>query len=264
VNQPFSYIHPQAELADNVVVEPFVSISKDVVIGEGTWIGSHVTIMEGARIGKNCKIFPGAVISAVPQDLKFKGEKSEVHIGDNVVIREYVTINRGTEATRKTVIGDNSLLMAYVHVAHDCIIGRNCVLANNVNLAGHVEIGDFSILGGVVNIQQFCKVGRHSILSGGTLVNKDIPSYVRAARHPTCYAGVNSIGLRRRGFSTEAINSILEIYRILYVRGYNVTNALNVIEAEIPATAEKDEIVAFVRESVRGIMKGFNSRTNED
>jgi UDP-N-acetylglucosamine acyltransferase len=264
VNQPFSYIHPQAELADNVVVEPFVSISKDVVIGEGTWIGSHVTIMEGARIGKNCKIFPGAVISAVPQDLKFKGEKSEVHIGDNVVIREYVTINRGTEATRKTVIGDNSLLMAYVHVAHDCIIGRNCVLANNVNLAGHVEIGDFSILGGVVNIQQFCKVGRHSILSGGTLVNKDIPPYVRAARHPTCYAGVNSIGLRRRGFSTEAINSILEIYRILYVRGYNVTNALNVIEAEIPATAEKDEIVAFVRESVRGIMKGFNSRTNED
>jgi UDP-N-acetylglucosamine acyltransferase len=264
VNQPFSYIHPQAELADNVVVEPFVSISKDVVIGEGTWIGSHVTIMEGARIGKNCKIFPGAVISAVPQDLKFKGEKSEVHIGDNVVIREYVTINRGTENTRKTVVGQNTLLMAYVHVAHDCIIGKNCVLANNVNLAGHVEIGDFAILGGGVNIQQFCKVGRHSILSGGTLVNKDIPPYVRAARHPTCYAGVNSIGLRRRGFSTEAINSILEIYRILYVRGYNVTNALNVIEAEIPATAEKDEIVGFVRESVRGIMKGFNSRTNED
>ncbi len=264
MNQPLSFIHPQAELADNVVVEPFVTISKDVVIGEGTWIGSHVTIMEGARIGKNCKIFPGAVISAVPQDLKFKGEKSEVHIGNNVMIREFVTINRGTEATRVTQIGDNSLLMAYVHVAHDCKIGNNCVLANNVNLAGHVEIHDYAILGGNVSIQQFLKIGRHSILSGGTLMNKDVPPFVRAARHPTCYAGVNSIGLRRRGFSSDTINHILDIYRILFVRGYNTTNALKIIEAEIPASPEKDEIVAFVRDSVRGIMKGFNSTTNDD
>jgi UDP-N-acetylglucosamine acyltransferase len=264
MNQPFSFIHPQAELADNVVVEPFVTISKDVVIGEGTWIGSHVTIMEGARIGKNCKIFPGAVIAAVPQDLKFKGEKSAVHIGDNVVIREFVTINRGTEATHTTTIGNNTLLMAYVHVAHDCIVGNNCVLANNVNLAGHVEIADYAILGGNVSIQQFVKIGRHSILSGGTLVNKDIPPYVRAARHPTCYAGVNSIGLRRRGFSTETVNHILDIYRILFVRGFNTTNALKIIEAEISASAEKDEIVAFVRDSVRGIMKGFSSANNDD
>ena len=154
MNQPFSYIHPSAEIADNVVIEPFVSISKDVVIGEGTWIGSHVTIMEGARIGKNCKIYPGAVISAVPQDLKYKGEKSSVLIGDNVVIREYVTVNKGTEAAMKTVIGSNTLLMAYVHIAHDCIIGNNCVLANNANLAGHVEVGDFTILGGSTNFQQ--------------------------------------------------------------------------------------------------------------
>ena len=203
MNQPFSYIHPSAEIADNVVIEPFVTISKDVVIGEGTWIGPHVTIMEGARIGKNCKIFPGAVISAIPQDLKYKGEKAIVEIGNNVTIREYVTVNKGTEAAMKTVIGDNSLLMAYVHIAHDCIIGKNCILANNANLAGHVEIDDFAILGGATNFQQYCKIGRHVIVSGGCLVNKDIPPFVRAARHPTTYAGVNSVGLRRRGFNTS-------------------------------------------------------------
>ncbi len=262
MNQPFSYIHPQAEVADNVVIEPFVTISKDVVIGEGTWIGPHVTIMEGARIGKNCKIFPGAVISATPQDLKFRGEKSYVHIGDNVVIREYVTINRGTEASFKTTVGNNTLLMAYVHVAHDCRIGSNCVLANNTNLAGHVEIGDYAIIGGAVNIQQFTKVGRNTIVSGGSLLNKDIPPFVRAGRHPICYVGVNSVGLRRRGFSTEQINQILEVYRILYIRGFNTSNALKIIESEVPASAEKDEIVTFIRESVRGIMKGFNSRSN--
>lgn len=264
MNQPFSYIHPQAEVADNVVIEPFVTISKDVVIGEGTWIGPHVTIMEGARIGKNCKIFPGAVISATPQDLKFKGEKSYVEIGNNVVIREFVTINRGTEASFNTKVGDNTLLMAYVHVAHDCRIGSNCVLANNTNLAGHVEIGDYAIIGGAVNIQQFTKIGRNTIVSGGSLLNKDIPPFVRAGRHPICYVGVNSVGLRRRGFSTEQINQVLEVYRILYIRGFNTSNALKIIESEVPASPEKDEIVTFVRESVRGIMKGFNSRNSED
>lgn len=263
MNQPFSYIHPSAEIADNVVIEPFVTISKDVVIGEGTWIGPHVTIMEGARIGKNCKIFPGAVISAIPQDLKYKGEKATVEIGNNVIIREYVTVNKGTEAAMKTVVGDNTLLMSYVHVAHDCIIGNNCVLANNANLAGHVEVGDFTVLGGSTNFQQFTKIGRHVIVSGGCLVNKDIPPFVRAARHPTTYAGVNSIGLRRRGYSTEQINKILDVYRILYLRGYNTSAALKIIEADIPDTPEKDEIVDFIRTSVRGIMKGFKS-TSED
>ena len=261
--QPLSFIHPQADVATNVVIEPFVTINKDTVIGEGTWIGPNVTIMEGARIGKNCRIFPGAVISAIPQDLKFKGEKTTVEIGDNVTIREFVTVNRGTSALGKTIIGDNSLLMAYVHVAHDCIIGNNCILANNTNLAGHVEVHDFAILGGNVQIAQFCKIGRHAILSGGVMVNKDIPPFVRAARHPTSYAGVNSIGLRRRGFHSETINHILDVYRILYIRGYNVTNALNIIEAEVPASPEKDEIVAFVRDSVRGIMKGFNSISDD-
>lgn len=263
MNQPFSYIHPSAEIADNVVIEPFVTISKDVTIGEGTWIGPHVTIMEGARIGKNCKIFPGAVISAIPQDLKYKGEKATVQIGNNVTIREYVTVNRGTEAAMKTVIGDNSLLMAYVHVAHDCIIGNNCILANNANLAGHVEIDDFAILGGATNFQQYCKIGRHVIVSGGCLVNKDIPPFVRAARHPTTYAGVNSVGLRRRGFNTSQINQILDVYRILYIRGYNTSTAIKMIESEVADSPEKDEIVTFVRESVRGVMKGFKSTSEE-
>jgi UDP-N-acetylglucosamine acyltransferase len=260
MNQPFSYIHPNAKLAESVIVEPFVSISKDVEIGEGTWIGPHVTILEGARIGKNCKIFPGAVISAVPQDLKYKGEKSIVEIGDNVVIREYVTVNKGTEYSMTTKIGNNCMLMAYVHIAHDCIIGDNCILANNTNLAGHITIEDFAILGGACNIQQFVKIGRHAILSGGSLVNKDIPPFVRAARHPSSYAGVNSIGLRRRGFTTEQINHILDIYRIIYVRGLNVSNALKVVETEIGDSPEKDEIVTFIRDSLRGIMKGFNSK----
>lgn len=243
-----------------MVIEPFVSISKDVEIGAGTWIGPHVTIMEGARIGKNCKIYPGAVISAVPQDLKYKGEQSLVEIGDNVIIREFVTVNKGTEYSMTTRVGNNSMLMAYVHVAHDCLIGNNCILANNTNLAGHIQIEDHAILGGACNIQQFVKIGRHAILSGGSLVNKDIPPFVRAARHPSSYAGVNSIGLRRRGFTTEQINHILDIYRIIYVRGLNVSNALKVVETEISDSPEKDEIVTFIRESVRGIMKGFNSK----
>ncbi|MFN8309164.1 MAG: acyl-ACP--UDP-N-acetylglucosamine O-acyltransferase [Chitinophagales bacterium] len=260
MNQPFSYIHPSAKVADSAIIEPFVFISKDVEIGEGTWIGPHVTIMEGARIGKNCKIFPGAVISAIPQDLKYKGEHTLVEIGDNVVIREFVTVNRGTEQSKTTRIGNNTMLMAYVHIAHDCFIGSNCILANNTNLAGHITIEDYAILGGACNIQQFVKVGRHAILSGGSLVNKDIPPFVRAARHPTCYAGVNSIGLRRRGFTTEQINHLLDIYRIIYVRGLNVSNAMKVVETEISDSPEKDEIVSFIRDSVRGIMKGFNSK----
>lgn len=262
MNQPLSYIHPQAEIADNVVIEPFVTIHKDVVIGEGTWIGPHVTIMEGARIGSNCKIFPGAVISAVPQDLKYKGEKSRVIIGDNVMIREYVTINRGTQASMQTQIGNNCLLMAYVHVAHDCIIGDNCILANNANLAGHINLEDYVILGGAVNVSQFLKIGKHAFISGGCLLNKDIPPYIKAARHPTVFAGINSVGLRRRGYSSEKINEIMNIYRILFIRGYNTSNALKIIETEIAPSEERDEIITFVRDSVRGVLKGLNGRND--
>jgi len=257
MHQPLSYVHPGAKVAQNVVVEPFVTIHNNVEIDEGTWIGPHVTIMEGARIGKNCRIFPGSVISAIPQDMKFRGEDTIVSIGNNVTIREYVTVNRGTVDRHETIIGDNSLLLAYVHIAHDCIIGRNVILSNAVNIAGHVEIGDYTIVAGMSAIHQFVNIGPHVMVSGGSLVRKDIPPYTKAAREPLSYVGVNSIGLRRRGFSSKKINEIQDIYRILYVRGYNVSQALNIIEAEFKATQERDEIISFIRKSDRGVMRGF-------
>ncbi len=257
MNQPLAYVNPQAKVAPNVVIEPFVTIDKNVVIEEGTWIGSNVTIMEGARIGKNCRIFPGAVISAVPQDLKFAGEDTIVKIGNNTTIREYVTINRGTRASYETVIGDNTLLMAYVHIAHDCVIGNNVILANAANLAGHITIDDWAIVGGMVAIHQFVRVGAHCMVSGGSLVRKDVPPYTKAAREPLSYVGVNSIGLRRRGFTAEQITNMQDIYRIIYLRGYNVSQAVEIIEADVPATPERDEILSFITNSSRGIMKGY-------
>ena len=258
MNQPLAYVHPQAKIAENVVIEPFVTIHKNVEIGEGTWVGSNVTIMEGARIGKNCRIFPGAVISAIPQDLKFDGEETTVEIGDNTTIREFVTINRGTKANDKTVVGNNCLLMAYVHVAHDCVIGNNCILANAANLAGHINIHDFAIIGGLSAVHQFVNIGQHVMISGGSLVRKDVPPYTKAARDPLSFVGINSIGLRRRGFSSEKINEIQEIYRIIYLRKLNVTKAIALIETEMPATPERDEIISFITSSSRGIMKGYN------
>jgi UDP-N-acetylglucosamine acyltransferase len=258
--QPLAYVNPEAKIADNVTIEPFVTIHKNVEIGQGTWIGSNVTIMEGARIGKNCRIFPGAVISAIPQDLKFDGEPSTVQIGDDVTIRESVTINRGTRASGTTSIGNKCLLMAYVHVAHDCIIGDSVVLANSVQLAGHVEIADYAIVGGLSAVHQFVKIGPHVMISGGSLVRKDVPPYTKAAREPLSYEGVNSIGLRRRGCEADKIAEIQEIYRMLYLRGMNNAKALAKIEAEMPATKERDEIISFIKSSGRGIMKGFLSR----
>jgi len=262
MHQPLAYVHPQAKIAQNVVIEPFVTIDKDVIIEEGTWIGPHVTIMSGTRIGKNCKIFPGAVIGAIPQDLKFGGEDSTVIIGDNTIIREFVTVNRGTLYSQKTVIGSNCLLMAYVHVAHDCIIGNHCILANNATLAGHIEIGDYAILGGMTAIHQFVKVGNHAFFAGGSLVNKDVPPFVKAARFPLSYVGINSIGLRRRGFQNEQINRIQDIYRVLFVKPYNTSQALEIIEGELPASPEKDEILQFLAKSTRGLMRGFKSRND--
>lgn len=259
MNQPLAYIHPEARIAPNVVIEPFAVIHKNVVIAEGSWIGSHVTIMEGARIGKNVKIFPGAVISAIPQDLKFAGEETTAEIGDNTTIRECVTINRGTVDRYKTVIGANCLLMAYVHVGHDSFIGNNCILGNTVQLAGHVLIDDFSIFGGACAVQQFAKIGAHAYIGGGSLVRKDVPPFVKAAREPLSYAGINSVGLRRRGYTNNQINEIQEIYRLIYLRGYNNADALDKIELELPSTRERDEILNFIRTSERGIMKGSMS-----
>jgi UDP-N-acetylglucosamine acyltransferase len=260
--QPLAYVHPQAKVANNVIIDPFVTIEKNVEIGEGTWIGHHATIMEGARIGRNCRIFPGAVISAIPQDLKFDGEETTVHIGDNTTIREFVTVNRGTKASYKTVIGKNCLLMAYVHVAHDCVIGNHVILANAATLAGHIEIDDYAIVGGLAAVHQFVKIGAHSMISGGGMARKDIPPYTKAAREPLSYVGVNSIGLRRRGFTNEQINQIQEIYRIIYRKNYNVSQAVNIIEADVPATPERDEILTFISSSARGIMKGYTSLFN--
>jgi UDP-N-acetylglucosamine acyltransferase len=259
MNQPLSYIHPEAQIADNVVIEPFACIHKNVIIEEGTWVGSHVTIMEGARIGKNCKIFPGATISSIPQDLKFAGEDTTVEIGDNTVIREYVTINRGTVEHYRTTIGKNSLLMAYVHIAHDCIIGDHCILVNAVQMAGHVKVDDWAIIGGSSSIHQFVKIGCHVMIAGGSLVRKDVPPYTKAAREPLSYTGINSIGLRRRGFNNDKINEIQEIYRQIYLKGLNNSKALDVVELEMPSSTERDEIINFIRNSDRGIMKGFNN-----
>src|SRR5690606_1304442 len=230
-----SEIHANAKLGKNVTVEAFTSIHDDVEIGDGTWIGSNVTIYPGARIGKNCKVFPGAVISAVPQDLKFQGEESTVEIGDNTTIRECVTINRGTVDKQTTKVGESCLLMAYVHIAHDCIIGNHVIIANSVQVAGDVSIDEWAIIGGSSAIHQFVRIGMHSLVSGGSLVRKDVPPYTKAAREPLSYAGVNSLGLRRRGFTSDTINHIQEVYRYLFLNSLNNSRALEEIEINLPA-----------------------------
>lgn len=257
MKQPLAYIHPAAKIAPSVVIDPFVTIEQNVEIGEGTRIGSNVTIMEGARIGKNCTIFPGAVISGIPQDLKFRGEETLAIIGDNTTIRECVTVNRGTAAKGKTVVGSNCLIMAYSHIAHDCVVGDNVIISNATQIAGEVVVDNYAVIGGGTLIHQFCHIGPHVMIQGGALVNKDIPPYVKAAREPIAYAGVNSIGLRRRGFTSEVIRDIQEIYRYLYLSGLNNSDAVERTEAELPATKERDEIIMFVRNSKRGIIKGY-------
>lgn len=257
LNTGMNFIHPNAQIASNVVIEPFAIIHEDVIIEEDCNIGSHAVIMPGTRLKKGCKIFPGAVIGGIPQDLKFVGEYSTVEIGENTTIREFVTINRGTKDKEITKIGSNCLIMAYSHIAHDCIIGNNCVFSNNTTLAGHIEIGDYVVLAGLVAVQQFIKIGSHAFVTGGSLVRKDVPPYVKAAREPLSYVGVNSIGLKRRGFSTETINHIMDIYRILYVKNYPISKAINLIELEIPVSDEREEILNFIRASNKGIMKGY-------
>lgn len=255
-----SYIHPNAKIGENVIIEPFTTIADDVIIGDGTWIGPNVTIMSGARIGKNCKIFSGAVISAVPQDLKYNGEETFVHIGDDTTIRECVTINKGTADRMKTTIGKNCLIMAYSHIAHDCVVGDDCIFSNGTTLAGHVTVGNSVVMAGMSAVHQFCSVGDYAFVTGGSLVRKDVPPFVKAAREPLSYAGVNSVGMQRKGFSTEKITEIQNIYRILFQKNYNTKKALEVIREEIEQSPERDKILNFVENSARGIMKGY-SRT---
>ena len=257
MKQPLAYIHPAAKIAPSVVIDPFVTIDQNVEIGEGTRICSNVTILEGSRIGKNCIIFPGAVIGAIPQDLKFRGEDTLAIIGDNTTIRECVTVNRGTAARGKTQVGSNCLIMAYSHVAHDCIVGDNVIISNATQIAGEVVVDNYAVIGGGSLVHQFCHIGPHVMIQGGALVNKDIPPYVKAAREPIAFAGVNSIGLRRRNFSNDVIREIQDTYRYLYLSSMNVSDAIERIEAELPATKERDEIILFVRNSKRGIIRGY-------
>ena len=246
-----------AKIGDNVTVEAFSTIYDNVTIGEGTVIHPNVTIYEGTTIGKNCEIFPGAVIGVRPQDLKFQGEETTVEIGDNTVIRECVTIHRGTKDRWKTVVGSNCLLMTYVHVAHDCLIGNNVILASYVGLSGHVTIEDYAIMEGTAVAQQFVSIGAHSFIGGGSLVRKDVPPFVKAAREPLGFAGVNSIGLRRRGFSDENVKEIEDVYRILYVMNNNISKGVESVKDQVPTSGTRDQILDFIAASDKGIIRGM-------
>ena len=253
-----NFIHPEAKLDPSVQVGPFVYIDKDVEIGAGTVIDANATILEGTRIGKNCHIFPSAVVGAIPQDLKFKGEKTYAFIGDNTTIRECATVHRGTASKGKTVVGNNCLIMAYSHVAHDCILHDHIIMSNATQLAGEVEVDDWAILGGGTLVHQFSHIGAHVMIQGGTRVNKDIPPFIIAARDPVSYCGISSVGLGRRGFTKEQLSSIQETYRLLYMSGLNVSQALQQITETLPQTPERDMIVEFIKASPRGVVRGIN------
>lgn len=249
-------IHPDAKIGEGVEIGPFTTIYGDVVIGEGTWIGPNVTIMDGARIGKNCRIFPGAVISAIPQDLKFAGEKTTVEIGDNTTIRECCTLNRGTKDRMTTKVGSNCLLMAYVHLAHDAFVGDNCVIANSANIAGHVTIGNWVVVEGVVAVQQFIEIGDHAFIAGGSLVRKNVPPFIKVAREPLSFIGVNSIGLRRRGYSDEQVSRLEDIYRALFVHNNSLAAGVKQIVETLPESEEKQIVLAFIQRSEKGVVRG--------
>lgn len=252
---PLAYVHPEAQIGKDVEIAPFAYIDRDVIVGDGCVIDSNATICRYTQLGKNCHVFPSAVIGAIPQDLKFKGEVTWAVIGDNCVLREFVTIHRGTASKGKTVVGNNNLIMAYCHVAHDCILGNNIIMSNVTQLAGEVEIDDFAVIGGGTLVHQFTRIGAHVMIQGGSKVGKDIPPYIIAAREPVAYYGINSIGLNRRGFTPEQIHTIQEAYRIIYNNSMNTTQALNHIEATMPQSAERDTILAFIKASTRGIVK---------
>ncbi len=252
---PLASIHPDAIIGENVEIGPFVFIDKNVVIGDNNKIMPNVTILHGSRIGNGNTIFPGAVIGAVPQDLKFRGEETTAEIGDNNVIRENVTINRGTAAKERTVVGNNNLLMEGVHVAHDAIIGNGCIIGNSTKMAGEIIIDDNAIVSANVLMHQFCHVGSYVMIQGGSRFSKDVPPYIIAGREPISYCGINLIGLRRRGFSNEAIESIHNAYRMIYQSGLNISDALSKIESDAAITPEVKYIVNFIRSSERGIIK---------
>jgi UDP-N-acetylglucosamine acyltransferase len=256
---PLAVVSEKAVIGQDVAIQPFTTIFEDVEIGDGCVIGPNVVIYPGTRIGKNCEIFPGAVIGAVPQDLKFKGEYTTTEIGNHTIIRECVTIHRGTSDRMKTEVGSHCMLMGYVHVAHDCKIGNHVILANYTGLSGHVEIEDYAILEGKVAAQQFVKIGAHAFVAGASLIRKSVPPFVRVAREPLSFIGVNSIGMRRRGFSDEQVRIIEDVYRILFVQNSNVKKALDIIQELIPSSPERDQIVDFIAGEEKGIVRGWVS-----
>lgn len=251
-----AYVHPDAVIGKNVEVAPFAYIEGDVVIGDNTKIMSNASVLNGARIGSGCTIHPGAVIAGIPQDLKFKGEYTTAVVGDNCNIRECATVNRGSASRGTTIVGNNCLMMAYSHVAHDCVLGNNIILANNVSIAGEVEMGDYAIMGGHSAAHQFCKIGAHAMIGGGSMILKDVPPYVIIGKIPAAYYGLNIIGLRRRGFNADQIGEIKSIYNKLYMSDMNFSEACNDIEASLPDSSYRNEIVSFVRSSERGIIRG--------
>ncbi len=253
---PMSFVHPEAKLGNNVVVEAFAYVDKNVIIGDRTVIMPNATILSGARIGADCTIFPGATISAIPQDLKFAGEETIAVVGDNTTVRECVTINRGTSSRGSTVVGSHCLLMAYSHVAHDCILKDYVILGNSTQLAGEVEIDDYAIISGGSLAHQFTRIGAHTMIQGGSKIPKDIPPYTMVGREPLTYVGLNFVGMRRRGFSSDVINLIQDTYRFIYLSGLNTTQALEKIEGELPDTKEKRHIIDFIKSSSRGIIRG--------
>lgn len=260
---PLASVSPKAIIGNNVTVDPFAIIHDGVTIGDDCHIMSNACLMEGTTLGKGCQIFPGAVLGGIPQDLKFVGEKTTVEIGDNTTIRECVTINRGTQDKWKTTVGNNCLLMAYSHIAHDCSLGDHVILANGVQLAGHVEVGDYAIIGGLSAAPQFTRIGPHTYIAGQTAIVKDVPPYIKAGRTPLSFAGINSVGLQRRGFSNEVINQIMDVYRQIYYKGLNITQALDFISENFPPTVETEIITSFIKASKRGITK-LNTRGEAD
>jgi UDP-N-acetylglucosamine acyltransferase len=250
-----AFVHPDARLGKDVTVEPFAYIADNVVIGDGTWVGPNSSIMYGARIGRNCKIFPSAVVSGIPQDLKFIGEDTTAEIGDNTTVREGSTINRGTASAGKTVVGENCLLMAYSHIGHDCFIGNHCIIGNNSGLAGEVVVDDWAILSGGTLVHQFSRIGAHVMIGGGSRVRIDVPPFVKADREPLSYMGLNSVGLTRRGFEKARIDTIHEIYRVIYQSGLNFTKAIDRVEAEFEKSIDSEYIINFFRDSKRGVIR---------
>ena len=250
-----AYIHPDAQIGENLSVDPFAYIAGNVVIGDGTWVGPNAIILDGARIGKNCRIFPTAVVSGIPQDLKFIGEESTAEIGDRTTIREGVTVNRGTAAVGRTVIGNDCLLMAYTHIGHDCTLGNSCIIGNSTGLAGEVKVEDWAILSGGTLVHQFTRIGAHVIVGGGAKVRTDVPPFVKADREPLSYMGLNTVGLTRRGFEKERIDEIHNIYRAIYQSGMNVSQSLDYIEKEFKQSPDRDYIIEFIRKSERGIIR---------